>query len=271
MKNFKSVSEYGAFEDNNGKSMEDGHYYCDDFTVGQEDGYFGVYDGHGGKMAVEIVVNSLHQYFSFALKNMESNNNKSVKDAFVTAFHMVDQELKERKCLYQGSTAVVCYIHKEKTSSDSDGTGYRRVVSVGNVGDSRCVLNRRGKAFRMSYDHKASDPIEEKRIVENDGRIINNRVNGSLGVARALGDHSLKDWVLADPYFSEFTLTEHDRFLVLASDGIFDVMSDQEVVDLLEEKGKSQKLSSAQMAELLVKTAKERGTKDNLTVCVLIF
>jgi len=88
-------------------------------------------------------------------------------------------------------------------------------------------------------DHKASDPLECKRVIEAGGQIINDRVNGMLAMTRALGDHLLKtpalpnDVVSNVPDISSTDITPQDQFVVLACDGIWDVMTDQQAVELV--------------------------------------
>jgi protein phosphatase PTC1 len=135
-----------------------------------------------------------------------------------------------------------------------------------NAGDARVVISRGGKAHRLTYDHKASDPAEAKRITDRGGFVAYNRVNGILSVTRALGDHAMKEWVVCDPYYTEIALTPKDEFVILACDGVWDVLSDQEAVDLVKDLKDAQKMS-----ELLLKKALEKGSTDNVSVLVLIF
>jgi serine/threonine protein phosphatase PrpC len=72
----------------------------------------------------------------------------------------------------------------------------------------------------LTYDHKASDSSEAKRIIETNGFIAYNRVNGILSVTRALGDHAMKEWVVSDPHYTEFEITNKDKFVILACDGV---------------------------------------------------
>jgi protein phosphatase PTC1 len=98
------------------------------------------------------------------------------------------------------------------------------MLFTANVGDSRAVLCRAGKALRLTIDHKASLPEEAKRITEAGGFIgRNKRVNGVLAISRALGDHMLKenDVVSAEPYVCDTELTNEDTFVLLACDGVW--------------------------------------------------
>jgi len=135
-----------------------------------------------------------------------------------------------------------------------------------NVGDTRVVLSRGGKAIRLSYDHKASDPDEQQRVVDAGGIIFGDRVCGSLAITRALGDLSLKHVVVSHPYTTTTTISPNDDFLILACDGVWDVISDQEAVDLV------RPIPSAQeSSELLMKKSLERGTTDNVSILVTKF
>lgn len=143
----------------------------------------------------------------------------------------------------------------------------QRVLYTANVGDARIVLCRNGKALRLSYDHKGSDENEGKRISNAGGLILNNRVNGVLAVTRALGDAYMKDLVTGHPYTTETVIQpDIDEFLILACDGLWDVCTDQEAVDLIRHTHDPQHAS-----RLLVDHALARFSTDNLSCMVVRF
>ncbi|KZF26724.1 protein serine/threonine phosphatase 2C [Xylona heveae TC161] len=143
----------------------------------------------------------------------------------------------------------------------------QRVLYTANVGDARIVLCRNGKALRLSYDHKGSDDNEGKRIANAGGLILNNRVNGVLAVTRALGDSYMKDLVTGHPYTTETVVQpDIDEFLILACDGLWDVCSDQEAVDLIRHTADPQAASKQ-----LVDHALSRFSTDNLSCMVIRF
>ena len=78
-------------------------------------------------------------------------------------------------------------------------------------------------------DHKATDPVEMKRVIEMGGTVYNDRVNGMLAISRALGDHQLKRPILANdvvsnmPDITSTELTDGDMFVIIACDGLWDV------------------------------------------------
>ncbi|KAL9283965.1 putative protein phosphatase 2C 78 [Arabidopsis thaliana] len=126
-------------------------------------------------------------------------------------------ELQRPDCDAVGSTAVVSVLTPEK-------------IIVANCGDSRAVLCRNGKAIALSSDHKPDRPDELDRIQAAGGRVIywdGPRVLGVLAMSRAIGDNYLKPYVISRP---EVTVTDRangDDFLILASDGLWDVVSNE--------------------------------------------
>lgn len=98
-----------------------------------------------------------------------------------------------------GATAVVALL-------STDSNGQRRIITA-NVGDSRAVLVEKTaesseepshKAIRLTYDHRAEDKEEQKRVMEAGGFVIRNRVLGILAVSRSFGDHGMKDYVTGE-------------------------------------------------------------------------
>lgn len=140
--------------------------------------------------------------------------NQSLTDCFVK----IDNELRLIDSDGCGSTACVAIVRKE---------GNHNVLYVANIGDTRAVLSRSGKAERLSVDDKADNPDENARIKSTGGIIIDNRVGGVLAVTRAFGDHSLKRaGLIATPHIVKYTLKPFDKYLIIASDGIWDELSD---------------------------------------------
>jgi len=186
----------------------------------------------------------------------------SVQDCAVAlriAFERVDAEVQKiRHWSYQGSTAVAVLIHESFPEESSDGApptqqGAGRSKSTiisANVGDSRAVLSRRRRALDLTSDHKPNSPDEKRRVEELGGSVVWHgytdkkgnpiegsgvyRINGNLAVARAVGDRSERPFVCADVDIRETEiLPEEDEFIVLASDGVWDVMESQDVVDFI--------------------------------------
>jgi serine/threonine protein phosphatase PrpC len=102
------------------------------------------------------------------------------------------------------------------------------VLYIANLGDTRAVLmTGASTAERLSYDHKSTDRAEVERVKRDGGIIMDDRVGGALAITRAFGDHALKkDGVIAKPYIKKHMLRPTDRYLVVASDGVWDVLED---------------------------------------------
>lgn len=112
-----------------------------------------------------------------------------------------------------------------------------------NVGDSRAVMCRKGYALALSEDHKPLNPIERNRIYKAGGYINEQgRICDDLNLSRSIGDLRFKrneslnpedQIVTADPDIRKFTIKPEDHFMVIACDGVWDVMSNQEVIDFV--------------------------------------
>ncbi|KAL1511486.1 hypothetical protein AB1Y20_006284 [Prymnesium parvum] len=259
--------EHGFFGDQNRqyrKYMEDEHVAHtlrpSRFRVGR---LFALYDGHGGRDAVDFVVTHLHQILEAKLCEIERVEvDAEVGNAFSTAFRKVDRMLAQTGCFLCGTTAVVCFVAV-------GAAGTPPVLHVANVGDSRALLISDGGVQRLTVDHLATDDLEALRVQREGGKIIGRRVGGTLALTRALGDHAVKGpggGVIAEPHFATRRLSHTDRFLLLASDGVWDVVNEEDARELL--------LSCASepaeaMSMRLVQLALERGTKDNVSALVV--
>ncbi|KAI9209109.1 phosphatase 2C-like domain-containing protein [Polychytrium aggregatum] len=283
----RSGFRIGFSEDRNRRyrrTMEDAHSYFYNFEEIEAQGWFAVFDGHAGKAAAEWCGNNLHETFAGILQSQPA---RTVPELMNEAFVETDKQLGERKGMFSGCTAVVGFVRLEddravdSTPSTNTTPGQpadslpvgetkpprrRRVLYTANVGDARAVLCRNGVAVRLSYDHKGSDQNEARRVVETGGFVMNNRVNGVLAVTRSLGDLAMKEWVLGNPYTTETVLDDDDTFLILACDGVWDVCTDQEAVDLIKDIAEPQ-----QAAENLLDHALAQFSTDNLSVLVIRF
>ena len=137
------------------------------------------------------------------------------------------------------------------------------------------LSSRNGKAIRLTYDHKGSDPSEQQRIRAAGGFITNERVSGMLAITRSLGDAELKEFVSGNPFTSAIDLTEDDELVILACDGVWDVISDQEACEFVKsqmqkEAEKSNRLDPNRLAEALVDLAMNQGSSDNISVIVIL-
>jgi protein phosphatase PTC1 len=283
-KNANSVREYAYKEDPNYKcrgAMEDMAKLIDKFINNPDTGLFAIYDGHGGGEIAKYLKNRIPEVLGKILspiKNkieLDDGLNIDIENSLNLVFHKVDEEIKLMpESEYMGSTAVVVLICKEKekdqksnliSQSQPSGKLSRSVIYCANVGDSRCVLISNFCVKRLSYDHKASDQKEIDRVNNTGGMIFNGRVFGQLIITRAFGDSSLKKYgVSSSPHISKNYINDKDRYLVLASDGIWDVIEDDELLRL------SQSVTNSdELTKLIIKTSLIRGSQDNLSCIVL--
>ncbi|KAI3657787.1 hypothetical protein MP638_000758 [Amoeboaphelidium occidentale] len=240
----------------NRRSMEDAHCYNLDFCGRDGDALIAVFDGHAGKAAAQWCGDNIPERFRLLLEQ-DGNSKRSIVELISKLFTDTDEELCDKKGIHSGCTAALAYTTLRNN--------IRRLYCA-NAGDARVVLSRKGKAVRLTYDHKGMDSGEIKRVIDSGGFIMNNRVNGVLAVTRSLGDMSMKDLVLSQPFTTETVMTLDDDLMIVACDGIWDTLSDQEAVNLIKDVQDPQEAS-----DLLVKYALENGGVDNITCIVVRF
>lgn len=210
-------------------------------------------------------------------------------NALASALDKVDGEiLKISHWSFQGSTAIVIWFHEEQEEwimGDESGTSARRrTILAANIGDSRAVLSRDNKAWDLSRDHKPDDPVERSRIEDLGGKVIwcgdtdefgqpiedtgVYRVNGNLALARAIGDRSERPHVTADPEIISVDVEEGDQFVIIATDGLWDVMESADAVNFVKLSLK-ERISKDKIAQVMVQEALRLGTWDNVTVVII--
>lgn len=206
--------------------MEDAHTHLLAVPDDNEAAFFAVYDGHGGAKVSQYAGIHLHRTIATHSLYAEGKIEEAIKQGFLALDERMkaDEEMREDM---SGTTAVIVIIKDKK-------------IYCGNVGDSRAVACVSGIAQPLSFDHKPANENEARRIVAAGGWVEFNRVNGNLALSRALGDFAFKkneekspeeQIVTAYPDVTVRDLTYDHEFIVLACDGIWDVMSNQEVVD----------------------------------------
>ncbi|KAJ7524289.1 hypothetical protein O6H91_18G085600 [Diphasiastrum complanatum] len=218
-------------------------------------GLFGVFDGHGGARAAEYVK---HNLFDNLLNHPQFVTD--AKEAIAEVYRQTDLDyLKsvennpERDAGSTASTAVL--------------VGDRLIVA--NLGDSRVVLCKGGQAVPLSTDHKPNRLDERQRIEEAGGVVLwagTWRVGGILAVSRAFGDRSLKKYISADPEIQEEVIKEDVEFLILASDGLWDVITNKDAVTLVRTIPDPESA-----ARRLSDEASRKGSADNITTIVVRF
>lgn len=234
--------------------MEDFHVAKFVQIHGHELGLFAIYDGHLGDSVPAYLQKNL---FANILKEEDfwTDPNRSISKAYERTDQAI---LSHNPDLGRGgSTAVTAIL--------VDG----QKLWVANVGDSRAVLSRKGQAIQMSIDH---EPNTERGSIEDRGGFVSNmpgdvaRVNGQLAVSRAFGDKNLKSHLRSDPDIRNADIGPDTDLLILASDGLWKVMSNQEAVDLAR-KTKDPLKAAKQLAT----EALNRDSKDDISCIVVRF
>ena len=208
--------------------MEDSHVCKTDFIKNWS--FFGVFDGHAGPKVSQYCSQKILDQILEKLK--EKDSEEAVKTAIYEGFLALDQNIKDNPTWangedHSGTTAITVMISPTH-------------IYLANCGDSRGIICSDGKLKFSTEDHKPYLPDEKSRIEKAGGTVMMQRVNGSLAVSRALGDFDYKrnnsikaTEQLVSPAPDVTVLSrdnDKDEFLLLACDGIYDVMSNEEVL-----------------------------------------
>mmetsp|Transcript_96093 Transcript_96093/g.220278 ORF Transcript_96093/g.220278 Transcript_96093/m.220278 type:complete len:348 (+) Transcript_96093:47-1090(+) len=244
----------------------------------------GVYDGHGGAAAAEYLKSHALGELRYRLASVDPRSAAAVKAALVEGYRFLDRQLLGalgggEKC---GSCAVTVTVVE----------GY---LVCANVGDCRAVLSRGSRPLRLSTDHKVELPGEKARIESAGGQVVSH--NGQqkilldrslLAVARAFGDAKFKQCDVANnssggpivccvPAVDIIKLQQNDDFLIVASDGVWDALTDLEAVGIVQSRveqtaaGRGEALTQEDLtkaAQALITKARSKGSTDNATAVV---
>ncbi|CAA6664394.1 unnamed protein product [Spirodela intermedia] len=234
--------------------MEDYHVAKFVRTKSHELGLFAIFDGHLGDSVPAYLQKHL---FTNILKEEEFWTNP--EGALGSAYEKTDQAILSQSPILGrgGSTAVTAVLING------------RKLWVANVGDSRAVLVKRGEVVQITIDH---EPSMERGSIENRGGFVSNmpgdvpRVNGQLAVSRAFGDKSLKSHLRSDPDTRFEDIDTTTELLILASDGLWKFMSNEEAAEIAR-RFKDPRTA----AKRLTVEALERDSKDDISCIVVRF
>ncbi|XP_030382336.1 protein phosphatase 1B [Scaptodrosophila lebanonensis] len=203
--------------------MEDSHTTNCRLPKPYEDwSFFAVYDGHAGHRVASHCSTKMLD----AILSTEAFTKGQYAAGIRAAFLKIDEDMRLLPLEKPGGSTAVCVFVTPQQ------------YIFANCGDSRAVLSRRGLAVFSTRDHKPTLPLERARIQKAGGSVIIHRVNGTLAVSRALGDFDFKSDALRtpcdqlvspEPDVTTRERIEKDEFLVVACDGIWDVMTSDEV------------------------------------------
>ncbi|GMH20586.1 hypothetical protein Nepgr_022427 [Nepenthes gracilis] len=227
--------------------------------------FYGVFDGHGGKAAAHFVRDHLPRII------VEDADFPLELEKVVTRSFMETDAAFAKSCslesgLSSGTTALTAMI-------------FGRSLLVANAGDCRAVLSRDGVALDMSKDHRPCCKNERMRIESLGGYVEDGYLNGQVAVTRALGDWHLEGLketgnnsgpLSAEPELKLVTLSKEDEFLIIGSDGIWDVFTSQNAIDFARRRLQAHNDVKLCCKEV-VEEAMKRGAADNLTVVLVCF
>jgi protein phosphatase 1G len=268
------------------KRMEDSHISDLNRGTGNKLHVFGVFDGHGGKEVAQYVKAHFTEELSNNLTYQSGNLKKALSETFLKMDEMCMENpgKLELKRYAQISKEEDEHINQKEKSNNKQMDMFKQILGQGkededivmmtgctasvcaideankklyfaNAGDSRSVLCKNGVAYAMSIDHKPDLDTEKNRIYKADGWVSEGRVKGNLNLSRSLGDMEYKQnkrlppeeqMITANPDIMVEPLTNDTSFIVLACDGIWDCMTNQEICDFISErlqKDPKQKLS----------------------------
>jgi serine/threonine protein phosphatase PrpC len=228
-----------------------------------------VYDGHNGTKCAEILAERLHQTIGRMESFKEDAEQAVISGCLIVDEQVLEsdrEELVQREKVKQeavdgkqsnalgaglygisrgalmksssedcsGACAAIAML-LSTPSLDEEGESTVKLLVAG-VGDCRAVLCRRGTAIQLTKLHTASEKEERARIAAADGIVINNRLNGVLAVSRSFGDLAHKgseEALIAVPQLHTEVVVDGFEFVVLCCDGVFDVLTNQEVVNFV--------------------------------------
>lgn len=252
--------------------MEDSHSTVLEMDEGADESvaFFGVYDGHGGEKVALFTGEHLHRIVHDTASYQAGDLGQSLRDGFLA----MDKAILEDDVMKHddsGCAATLILITKTR-------------LVCGNAGDLRTIMLIDGQAKALLYDHKPTNQGERARISAAGGYVDVGRVNGNLALSRAIGDFEFKKLrdlppeeqvVTAFPDIIEHPYdAQHDEFVVLACDGIWDCLSLQQVVEAVR-RGVYEKMPLTDICEHIMDVCcapSSGGTGigcDNMSICIV--
>ncbi|XP_056326386.1 protein phosphatase 1B isoform X1 [Danio aesculapii] len=261
--------------------MEDAHTAAVGLPHGLDDwSFFGVYDGHAGSRVANycskhllehiIAAGSADELRKAGAPAPETLAIEAVKRGIRAGFLRIDEHMRSFTDLRNGmdrsgSTAVAVLLSREH-------------LYFINCGDSRALLCRSAHVCFSTMDHKPCDPREKERIQNAGGSVMIQRVNGSLAVSRALGDYDYKcvegkgpteQLVSPEPEVFEIARSDsEDEFVVLACDGIWDVMTNEDLCAFVRSRLEVTN-DLERVCNEVVDTSLHKGSRDNMSIVLV--
>jgi serine/threonine protein phosphatase PrpC len=286
---------------------------CIDMVSLTDHSIFAVFDGHGGSFTSNYLKNQfvkvlslrpeLKQYASLGKRGPNSRSDANgvqiLKDAIANTFVKIDEMLfkihkkiqqeeggldAEESALTNSPGSSANNLKKSVAKSPMERSGSTAVVVVmtphhiicANSGDSRAILRRHGRVLPLSFDHKPSNIVERRRILNANGFVKRKRVDGDLAVSRAFGDFCMKQStkppqkVIVDPDFIVYPRDlSGDEFIVLACDGVWDVATSDLCSEFIQNLLLEGETDLGNICEEALDTCLERKSRDNMTIMLI--
>ncbi|KAJ7522854.1 hypothetical protein O6H91_18G029400 [Diphasiastrum complanatum] len=261
---YRPTLSWGVFVCHGGReTMEDTNFVLPNMGGTQYAHAFGVFDGHRGPEAAEFAAHAIPAYLlamQTSVSPMEALTASFIEVDFAFRSEVEAQRFRKKdggKDWHPGCTAATVLFANDR-------------LFAANAGDCRMVLCHQGQAVALSTDHTADCIKERDRIIRAGGTVawqVDSWRVGSVGlqVTRSIGDDDLKPAVIAEPEIQEVFLSADDEFLVIASDGLWETVSNEDAIFLVKNTVKDAALCSKRLATEAV----ERGSTDNITVMVI--
>ena len=273
---------------NGKKKINQDNYFIDKNFFNIPSSYLlGVCDGHGafGHLCSEYIALNLPKKITSNYKSYYLSQSK--EQILTKVFTSFNQELTKNKNIDTILSGSTC-----NTILFLDNT-----ITCANVGDSRAVLCRyidnEYKAIDLSRDHNPNEKDESERVTSKGGHILqyydkimkrfigpkriwlkNSDIPG-LAMSRSFGDeigHTVG--IIATPEVREFKLEGNEKFMIIASDGVWEFISSQQCVDIIKEyyeKGDAEGGVDAIVKESVKRWRNEEETIDDITAIVVFF
>ena len=262
------------------QEMED--FHCIKQALGKRPNlsYFAIFDGHGGKDVASFLSINLHHFLIDEINNINFGTNgeeniSNIIESIKSAFMKIDQNILSNENFTNdvGSTATLIFIYYNNlnenilnNNNDNGNKNVERTLICANIGDSNGYLITKSNISRITKPHKCEDTSEVQRIKGTGGIVFQGRIFGKLILTRTLGDKEMKKYgVIPVPDFYTKKIEKDDLFVIIASDGIWDVINEEELYKM----GNEKELSSEIFSKKIMDLAKERDTRDNSS-CIVI-
>ena len=235
------------------EKMEDFHSIIPNLSLNPLISYFAIFDGHNGDKPALYCMNNFH---NIILKNLKINN-YDIEKSLINSYQNIDEEISKENYNEESGTTSTTLLIYEKLNE--------KYYACANVGDSQCYLIKKNSVLKISKDHKCNDKSEVDRIKKSGGMVFNGRVFGTLMLTRSIGDREMKNYgVCSIPDVNISKITEDDLYFIIASDGVWDVINEDDIFNIC-----IQGNCSKDICEEIIRKSIDDGTKDNVS-CIVV-